>query len=580
MFYVAKKKPLEYNPTTGAGRSEYDQAKQRQKHPFTTISSQLCQISPFNQNTAIQPPTDIKSKLDVLYDLFAVRPYFSRQPPSIAKSTARLIAVLSLILIWPIIFIMSASVCPYLGLLDDPDAHLNYPSFENRCYATIARESIPLSEQSVFCLGGQYKSCPRYMALHGPPQPEPNTVEAGPMPPPASAANMQQSSAPVPVYAPYPIQPPARQGKDWSMAMIIGGTLLTILLCTGAAAGYFSMKALFKTVLSPTPTVAVAEGSATPPVAMPPAGGSITPTPLITGSPIPTETPTSSEAPPGEQTPTPTFTPVATQPTVTPGGSPTPRPTFTRRPPPTMTPRPTATRSATAIYTPTPPAVTISFTATKTSIFEGDCTTLKWNVINARAVYLDNVGVPGVSSKKVCPLKNTTYRLKVIDLRNNTSTKSLTILVKKGTPSATPTYTVTWTPWPTRTPTITPTPTLTPTPTPFFAQWEAQPPSYSGSALNVNITFINHGSGLDALRVTLGSTQLPPNWSVSLCDSNGCAASKITPDVPAGGNTSLVVRFSVPDGATGTGVVYLKCVSVRDPGVEISPPVSIILRLP
>jgi hypothetical protein len=495
---------------------------------------------------------------------------------------------------------MSASVCPYLGLLDDPDAHLNYPSFENRCYATIARESIPLSEQSVFCLGGQYKSCPRYMALHGPPQPEPNTVETGPLPPPATVGAMQQTSAPVPVYVPYPIQPPARQSKDWSMAMIIGGALLTILLCTGAIAGYFSMKALFQTVLSPTPTMTVAEGSATPPAVAPPVGGSITPTIVTTGSPIPTETPTSSELPPGGQTPAPTFTPTLIQPTVTPGGPPTPLPTPTRRPPPTATRYPTPTRHPTSVYTPTPPAVVVSFTATMTSIYEGDCTTLKWNVINAKAVYLDNVGVPGVSSKKVCPLKNTTYKLKVIDLRNNTTTKSLTILVKKGTPSATPTYTVTWTPWPTRTPTITPTPTvtptptipptptlsptptptLTPTPTPFFAQWQAQPPSHSGPELNVNITFINQGSGLDALHVSLGSTQLPSNWSVSICDNNGCSADKITPDVPAGGSTSLVVRFSVPSGATGTGVVYLKCVSVRDPNVEISPPVSIILRLP
>jgi hypothetical protein len=114
----------------------------------------------------------------------------------------------------------------------------------------------------------------------------------------------------------------------------------------------------------------------------------------------------------------------------------------------------------------------------------------------------------------------------------------------------------------------------------FFAQWQAQPPSHSGPDRNVNITFINQGSGLDALHVSLGSVQLPSGWSVSICDNGGCAADKITPDVPAGGSTSLVVRFDVPAGGAGTGVVYLKCVSVRDPTVEISPPVSIILRLP
>ncbi len=165
---------------------------------------------------------------------------------------------------------MTHSVCPYLGLLDDPDAHLNYPSFENRCYATVAREAIPLSEQAVFCLGGQFKNCPRYMALHGPPQPEPNTLEAGPLPPPQPTPADGGGAAappPVPVYVPYPVLPPSqKQGKDWSLVLIIGGVLLTILLCSGATAGYFSMKALFRAALPPTPTAQVAElGTQTPP---------------------------------------------------------------------------------------------------------------------------------------------------------------------------------------------------------------------------------------------------------------------------------------------------------------------------
>ena len=488
---------------------------------------------------------------------------------------------------------MSASVCPYLGLLDDPDAHLNYPSFENRCYATIARESIPLSEQAVFCLGGQFKSCPRYMALHGPPQPEPNTLEAGPLPPPASADGGGAGAAqpPVPVYVPYPVMPPQKQGKDWSLVMIIGGVLLTLFLCTSAVAGYFSMKALFKTALPATPTTAVAEGGMPPQGETPPVGVTATP---MAGSPTMTATPPTDQVPPAvTSTPTPIppggeLTPTPLGPTATSTPFSTPRPTPTRRPRPTFTPRPTTVRTPTRAYTPTPPAVSISFTATKTSIVQGECTTLKWRVTNAKAVYLDDVGVPGVSSKKVCPLKNTTYRLKVIDLRNRTTTKSLTILVKKGTPSPTPTPTVTWTPWPTATPTITPTVTPTPTstptptpsptptatpepptPTPFRVDWAANPSAYTGPGPDVGITFTNRGTITDALLLSLEDVQLPAGWNVAICYGDACDLAKTTPDIPPGGSTTPIVRFTIPAGAQGTARLRLKGISVSDPDYTI-----------
>ncbi len=488
---------------------------------------------------------------------------------------------------------MSASVCPYLGLLDDPDAHLNYPSFENRCYATIARESIPLSEQAVFCLGGQFKSCPRYVALHGPPQPEPNTLEAGPLPPPAPAAGGGGAAQPpVPVYVPYPIMPPQQPGKDWSLVLIIGGILLALFLCTGAIAGYFSMKALFRTALPPTPTMTVAEGGT-------PATPGVVPPPGTPGSPTPTATPTSNIVPPPVVTPTPTplggeLTPTPLGPTATPTPYSTPRPTPTRRPRPTFTPRPTYPPTPTRASTPTYAPVSISFTATKTSIVEGECTTLKWNVTNAKAVYLNDVGVPGVSSKEVCPLKNTTYKLKVIDLRNNTTTKSLTILVKKGTPSPTPTATVTWTPWPTPTPTITPTvtptPTATPTPTPsptptptpapptptpFIVDWAASPSNYVGPGPDVGITLANRGTVTDALLLTLENVQLPSGWSVVICYGDDCGLAKTTPNTPPGGSTTPIVRFTIPAGSQGTARVQLKGISVSDPDFVIRVPITV-----
>ncbi len=59
---------------------------------------------------------------------------------------------------------MASEVCPLLGLDDDRGAYLTYPSYENRCYAPASAESIPLNEQTFFCLGGHSERCPRYQA--------------------------------------------------------------------------------------------------------------------------------------------------------------------------------------------------------------------------------------------------------------------------------------------------------------------------------------------------------------------------------------------------------------------------------
>ena len=59
---------------------------------------------------------------------------------------------------------MASEVCQLLGLDDDRGAYLTYPSYENRCYAPETAESIPLNEQTFFCLGGHMERCPRYQA--------------------------------------------------------------------------------------------------------------------------------------------------------------------------------------------------------------------------------------------------------------------------------------------------------------------------------------------------------------------------------------------------------------------------------
>jgi len=504
---------------------------------------------------------------------------------------------------------MPASVCPYLGLLDDPEAHLNYASFENRCYATVARESIPMSEQAVFCLGGQYKSCPRYMALHGPPQAD-ATIETAPLPPPYTPSEEEEEGAPratstappavmtyAPTPAPYAAQP---HGKDWSLAVILGGILVGVFLCMGSIAAYFSLRALLATAL-PTPEVtAIAQTtpSATPsgPVIIIPPSPENTLTPEI--PPIivapATDTPTLA---PDQGRPPATNTPTPVQVTVT------VRPTPTRRPPPTLTrrPPPTATPIATPIRTPTPAGAVITFSASKTSIVEGQCTTIAWSVKNASKVYYEGAGVAGNGSKEECPLKTTTYTLTVIDLQGATIKKTLTITVSAGTPTQTPTATHTATLWPTatpsptptvtptktptptptRTPTITPTPTIqpTPTPTPFYVDWSISPESYHGSADEIAFTFTNRGALADQLALSIRDLQLPPGWSVVVCkNASDCSSASITTDsVPPGASTQAWVRFTFPSGASGgQGSLQLGALSVLDPSFFRNIPITVI----
>ncbi len=476
---------------------------------------------------------------------------------------------------------MTAPVCPYLGLLEDPEAHLNYPSFENRCYSTIARESIPLSEQSVFCLGGQYASCPRYMAVHGPPQGDP-TIEMAAVPIPPPSSSVQMTAAPTPMMTYVAAAPPVQQpssGKDWSMAIILGGMLVGILLCVGSFAGYFSLRALVSTLPgTPTPPVVVVvpiapEATASPTLILPP-----TESPTITPVTVPI-TATSTLIPEFGPTSTPSLDPTFTPPPVT---VTSPVATPTRRPVPTQTPGPTSTIAPTPVRTPTAGPVSIAFTASKTVILEGQCTLISWQVTNAKEVYFEGKGVNGTGNSEECPLTTTVYTLKVIDQRNVTTTKTLTITVNPGTPTVTPTPTVTFTPWPTRTPTVTPTltathtttptptatasPTPTTTATPFFVKWSASPQSYTGSGPDVSIIFTNEGRDPDALSLSLNNVQVPDGWQVDICVGGDCGSSVTTPTVGRGGVVEAKVRFSIPVNtpAGASGSVQLRGRSVKD----------------
>ena len=129
-----------------------------------------------------------------------------------------------------------------------------------------------------------------------------------------------------------------------------------------------------------------------------------TPTPTSTMSPpdvldIPSDTPRPPDVVVG---PTDTYTPEP--PTATWTIPPPDPPTATFTPTPTLTPEPTDT--------PWPPAQ-INFRADQTSIEQGNCTTLRWDVEYATAIYLDGDGVAGHDSRQACPQNTQTYTLRV-----------------------------------------------------------------------------------------------------------------------------------------------------------------------
>ena len=106
-------------------------------------------------------------------------------------------------------------------------------------------------------------------------------------------------------------------------------------------------------------------------------------------------------------------------------------------PPPTAIP-PTAT----AVAAPTPQPQ-IGFWADRTTIAQGECTTLRWQVHNVQAVFVYPVGqnfrdfpVTGEGSRQVCPTTTTTYEMRVQRTDGGVETRQVTINVTPGNPLA------------------------------------------------------------------------------------------------------------------------------------------------
>lgn len=66
---------------------------------------------------------------------------------------------------------MTKNRCPYIGLVDDPNTALGFPSRGNLCYRAQPHSTIKGSHQVRFCLTGQHTNCPVFNAARPVPMP-------------------------------------------------------------------------------------------------------------------------------------------------------------------------------------------------------------------------------------------------------------------------------------------------------------------------------------------------------------------------------------------------------------------------
>lgn len=205
-------------------------------------------------------------------------------------------------------------------------------------------------------------------------------------------------------------------------------------------------------------------------------------------SPIPSGTP----KPPTPTAPFPTKTP----------GPPSPTPPFptATKVPPTATPQPPAARAEIAY-----------FEANPSTINAGGCSTIRWGVDYAAAVYLDGEGVIDHDERQVCPPTTTTYTLSATS-GGGDAQDTVTVTVIQA-----------------------PTPTTIPTPTPIE---DNTPPSISD--INLSETEISTTIGCDA----------PPDTTVisaRVWDESGVWAVIATLQLSGSPAGTLVMTQSAPD---------------------------------
>jgi hypothetical protein len=530
---------------------------------------------------------------------------------------------------------MSQSICPYLGTLDNADnaaPPVDYPSFENQCFAIIIDEPLLLAEQAAVCLASGHRACPRFRMVQqmGTDEGEPAAASPGSLRQATLAAEMAHPF-PLPDWA--EVASAAKEGTllgrrswAWAGAAII---FMVMVLCGGifaaytgwqlASASYLTGRTGSVSTLSnpnlpgqaqtfmvvtatsvaanlsaqaeaATATLVVVPPTLTPVGVFPLA---VTPTPVVI-NPAVTNLQPSTDSVANNPAGNPAQAITATQPIAQIGAPPDvtlPTPAIdlgveipTRRPTPiydvpTSTPMPLEpTATATATPTPTPPLLgtpVVQFAPLLYTLESGRCTLLRWNVQNVREVYFENTGVPGIGEREVCvDDEDEVYRLAVILGDGSTKIYTATITYLPPTPTQTPTASFTpernIEPTPTWTPDI---PTATPTPpiilgTTLEVFGENHRVCAAGSDCEFDFLVTNSGNTPDTLLVTI--VQSGP-WQALICAEGGdCSTANLTlSNVNPGGTKLVKLKVSVASDATPQRASYaLQSFSASSSGVS------------
>lgn len=73
----------------------------------------------------------------------------------------------------------------------------------------------------------------------------------------------------------------------------------------------------------------------------------------------------------------------------------------------------------------------IAFNADSTTLAAGDCTTLRWDVFNVEAVYINDEQTTSNNIRRVCPEATTTYTLRIVYRDDSETSREITITVNQ-----------------------------------------------------------------------------------------------------------------------------------------------------
>jgi hypothetical protein len=508
---------------------------------------------------------------------------------------------------------MNEQGCPFLGTMDAARRrapHVEFPSFENYCFAGDNPDLIMLGDQATFCLSPACTTCPRYHSGHAH-----QGLGAAFVPFVATAEDAWQAP-PSPALVGLAAQNDRDGGRARWGKLGAGLIFLSVLLCgsltavysgwewvtrdlraetaagrvdvaaSAAAAGptpalYVVMTATPEeqvVAVLPQPAVTAANGAIIP--VLPAA---VTPTPIrIDPGAVTAATPPAAAPPDGAGT---GGEPLVDVELLVPTRRPTPEfdvPTSTPGAPADAAPLPTDTPS----LTPTPLGTPIIlFGPADEALTSGDCTMVRWNVQNVREVYYENLPMNGQGEREEC-IKDKDKVFTLLVVLGNGQPQTYTTTVAYLPPTPTITVTPSFTPVPESTPTWTPEPpTPTTPPNTFYAaslqiNGSSDIPCSAGQTCDVGLLVTNSGSGLDNLTVLINSSE---TFSAQLCRADGvCGGSLPILNMGTGNTAFVTARFVVPPDATSQtrGAATFQVRSDGSGGNVMSSPLTVSVTVP